>query len=318
MPRRPPPAAIASDAPDAPDAPMLLTSAEVAELLRVHPKHVYRLLREGLPARRVGGEWRFVRVDVLEWSKRGTTGSKPDASVPAPSLGVAPPLIAANGDLVVEWLLARVAARAEVPLGFVAADRDAGLELLARRKVLAAGTHGLVPPRDLAGERLVQIHLVRRAIGLVARSPAPSLAKLSPVGRTGKSRQTGVRLASRPPSAGVRVHLDAALRAAGLDPDRVHRRAVLHGSHRDVVCAIARDEADLGIASAAWAARLGLGFTALAVEPYGLTLFAQDLGDPRVIQLCELAQSASLRAELDAIAGYDARQAGSIHYEPMD
>ena len=32
---------------------LLLTTDEVAEVLRVHPKHVYRLLKKGLPARRV-------------------------------------------------------------------------------------------------------------------------------------------------------------------------------------------------------------------------------------------------------------------------
>lgn len=46
----------------------LLTSAEVARLLRVHPKHLYRLLRQGLPGRRVGrGHWRFRRDEVLAW-----------------------------------------------------------------------------------------------------------------------------------------------------------------------------------------------------------------------------------------------------------
>ncbi len=33
-----------------------LTTREVAELLRVHPKHVYRLRKRGLPAHRVGDE----------------------------------------------------------------------------------------------------------------------------------------------------------------------------------------------------------------------------------------------------------------------
>lgn len=46
----------------------LLTSREVASLLRVHPKHLYRLLRRGLPGRRLGGgHWRFCRNEVLAW-----------------------------------------------------------------------------------------------------------------------------------------------------------------------------------------------------------------------------------------------------------
>jgi excisionase family DNA binding protein len=49
-----------------PDA--LLTTKDVAALLRVHPKHVYRLMRGGLPAHRVGGEWRYVTSEVLQWA----------------------------------------------------------------------------------------------------------------------------------------------------------------------------------------------------------------------------------------------------------
>ena len=49
----------------------LLTTEEVAKLIRVHPKHVYRLLKKGLPARRVGSEWRFDRDEVMAWSRMG-------------------------------------------------------------------------------------------------------------------------------------------------------------------------------------------------------------------------------------------------------
>src|SRR5215470_15364419 len=90
----------------------LLTTGDVAQLLRVHPKHVYRLLRRGLPGRRVGGEWRFLADEVLAWS-----GARPARAAPstgeaanqgASSPGEArPPLLAANGDVAVECLLSR-------------------------------------------------------------------------------------------------------------------------------------------------------------------------------------------------------------------
>src|SRR4029077_4565312 len=54
----------------------LITTSDVARLLRVHPKHVYRLLRVGLPAHRVGGEWRFLTAAVLAWS--GAAASTPE------------------------------------------------------------------------------------------------------------------------------------------------------------------------------------------------------------------------------------------------
>jgi excisionase family DNA binding protein len=61
----------------------LLTSPECAELLRVHPKHLYRLLRQGLPGHRVGrGHWRFDRDEVLAWMRaRSARVAAPDRVV---------------------------------------------------------------------------------------------------------------------------------------------------------------------------------------------------------------------------------------------
>src|SRR5512138_1717527 len=232
----------------------LLRTDEVATLLRVHPKHVYRLLRKGMPARRVGGEWRFSRDDVLAWS-----GARSPAAAPAPAGGAPgptapPPLVAANGDVVVVTLLALAAKRGPPLVGFVQADMREGAELLRARAVLATGAHAGGFPTHVGEERVARLHLVRREVGLLGPrgAPPPRLEDLA--------RAT---LASRPPSAGVRRHLDAALRRAGLDPDRVHRRALLLGSHLDVVTAVASGRVDVGLGSRAWGERAGLSFRPL-------------------------------------------------------
>ena len=39
---------------------------EAAELLKVSPRTIYKLIREGsLPAQRVGNKWRIKRIDVI-------------------------------------------------------------------------------------------------------------------------------------------------------------------------------------------------------------------------------------------------------------
>jgi molybdate-binding protein len=153
---------------------------------------------------------------------------------------------------------------------------------------------------------VARLHLVVREVGLVGQggAPAPRPADLP-----------RLRLASRPSSAGVRAHLDAALAAAGLDPAALHRGALLCHSHLDVVAAVAAGRADAGLASRAWAERLGLPFFLLAREPYGLIVRAGDLGDPRVVRLCEVAQSGRFRAAVEAIPGYDAAGAGDLRYD---
>lgn len=282
----------------------LLRTDEVAALLRVHPKHVYRLLRRGLPARRVGGEWRFSRDDVLAWS--GARRPAPAGEAGRVAAGAPPPLVAANGDVAVMTLLALAARHGPPLVGFVQADMGVGAELLRQRAVLAAGSHAGGFPSHVGEERVARIHLVRREVGLLGPngSRPPRLGDLR--------RAT---LASRPPSAGVRRHLDAALRQAGLDPDRVHRRSLLCDSHLEVVCAVASGRAAVGLGSRAWGERAGLSFRRIAEEEYGLIVKASDLGDPRVVRLCEVAQGDEFRAALAAAPGYDAVDAGDIRYD---
>jgi len=49
----------------------IITPTEVASLLRIHVKTVYRLAEEGLiPGKKIGRSWRFRRSSVLELISR--------------------------------------------------------------------------------------------------------------------------------------------------------------------------------------------------------------------------------------------------------
>src|SRR4029450_726662 len=106
----------------------LLRTHEVAALLRVHPKHVYRLLRRGLPGRRVGSEWRFSRSEVLDWAgadvghEEHAAGAATVAPVAGQS-GTTPSLLASNGDIVIEILLRLANERGGPLIGYVHGDR---------------------------------------------------------------------------------------------------------------------------------------------------------------------------------------------------
>jgi excisionase family DNA binding protein len=48
--------------------PPIMTVKEVSEYLRVHPSTVYRMLRTGgLPAFRIGSDWRFNAEEIDRW-----------------------------------------------------------------------------------------------------------------------------------------------------------------------------------------------------------------------------------------------------------
>lgn len=52
-------------------SPTLLTTEEVIGILRVNARTLYRLIRTGgLPAVRVGRQWRFRRSDLEGWLGR--------------------------------------------------------------------------------------------------------------------------------------------------------------------------------------------------------------------------------------------------------
>jgi putative molybdopterin biosynthesis protein len=293
---------------------MLITTREVATLLKVHPKHVYRLLKRGLPAHRVGDEWRFDEEEVRRFCRnRGTQmlpdrGSEGGAAESVPSVqprsaDKPPSFVAANGDVAVELLLAAVRLSCGPCLGHIPADHQTGLDLLRKDAVLVSGFHGEAMPSGFATAGLARIRLVEREVGLVF----PRGSRLRRI-----SAMVGHRLAGRPLSAGIRVHFDAALAKEGVESERVYKNALLLDSHRDVVMAVVRGEAEVGLASQAWAARAGLGFLALASESYGLILRGKNLGDPAIVGLCEVAQSAAFRKRLASETGYVPSRAGEI------
>jgi excisionase family DNA binding protein len=44
----------------------ILTASEVADLLQIHPRTVYKLVKQGsIPGRKFGGGWRFSKGDIL-------------------------------------------------------------------------------------------------------------------------------------------------------------------------------------------------------------------------------------------------------------
>jgi excisionase family DNA binding protein len=59
----------------------MLTASEVAELLQVHLKTVYRLARNGLiPGKKFGGGWRFCRDEIVKMVRKEESGDSAEAA----------------------------------------------------------------------------------------------------------------------------------------------------------------------------------------------------------------------------------------------
>lgn len=291
----------------------LLTTKQAAKLLSVHPKHVYRLLKQGLPAARVGSEWRFDRDAVMAWTKGETLerAAVPPVPDPPPAVGAPrvdsapPPLVAANGDLVIDELLGLLQAEAAPLLGFVLADQLKARAHLLENRVLFAGAHEDVPIRSVSSTKVARLHLATREIGLATASPKP-LTRLSQV--------VGKRLALRPDSAGVRAQLDQSLVRGGVSLERAYKHAKEYASHREVVLSVAGGLTDIGLTTHAWASVANLSFFPIGSESYGLSVRIDCLSDPRVVRLVEITQGAALRRLLRDRHGYGVEHTGELKF----
>lgn len=77
----PPPAAPAEPVTDLAALPALLTADEVGAVLRLHPTTIKLLMRSGeIPGKKVGGQWRVLKADLLAYLGADRPSPGPDLS----------------------------------------------------------------------------------------------------------------------------------------------------------------------------------------------------------------------------------------------
>jgi excisionase family DNA binding protein len=60
----------------------ILTASQVASLLQVHPRTVYKLVKQGsIPGRKFGGGWRFSKSEILLMISAPGTDRSPRLSI---------------------------------------------------------------------------------------------------------------------------------------------------------------------------------------------------------------------------------------------
>jgi putative molybdopterin biosynthesis protein len=285
-----------------------LTSKEAAALLRVHPKHIYRLLRKGLPAQRVGGQWRFRATEIEDWARgeprkqaRSEGNINPQIATKRDADAA---LLLSRDDVAVHALVAEVNRRAPPTIGLVAHDDARSTHWLEDPRVLATVLLGDIDAPSSV--QLAWLHIAHEQFGLIGASgPPPDIAFML------RRRE---RVASWPSGSDLRTIVDSVLSREGFDTRVAHRSALLCSSHADVVSAVVRGDAQVGVTTAAWAIRFGLPFRPLGSRPLGLVAPASALGHPAVVRCWEVLQSIAFRSAIERAGGYDASDAGMIRY----
>ncbi|MBB3232587.1 helix-turn-helix transcriptional regulator [Halomonas stenophila] len=289
--------------------PAYLTTAEVAEYLRLKPRKVYDLVRQGqIPCTRATGKLLFPRQSIDLWLMSHLEGDQP-GSRPVPVV------LAGSQDPLLEWAVRESGAG----LATLCHGSGDGVRRLLAGEAMVAGLH-LVDEASgrynrpealgLSGLRdLVMVRWATRRQGLLLAPDNPQgIHRLADLARP------GVRLAHRQAGAGAQRLLGWLLRRAGMAAERLAFTAHPSLSEDDLALAIRQGEADAGLGVEAAARRQGLAFVALHDEAFDLALRRRSYFEPPLQRLLAFARESRFRERAEALGGYDVGELGRVTY----
>lgn len=287
----------------------LMTTAEVADYLRIGERKVYQLVNsDELPRLRVGGKLLFPRSSVDQWLARHVEGRGALAAAP-------PAVLAGSEDLLLDWAVRE----SDCGLSVLYVGSTRGIQRLVDGEVMVAGLHLVdsvtgeynVPARCGLGEMgdLVLIEWARRQQGLL-------LAPGNPLGvhALADLPATGARLMRRQGGAGAERLLQYQLARAGVDPEGIDCVEQAALSETDLAVAIATGRADCGVGIQAVARSHGLDFIALQEERFDLALRRRDYFGPPFQRLLAFTRKDTFGASACAFGGYDVTGTGRVVY----
>lgn len=300
----------------------LLNTHEVAALLRINDKQVYRLIQGGgIPCTRVTGKWLFPQGLVEEWVQRSARGKIVEASR---SLAVTERfgldqglLVAGSDDLLLGALLELMRQRSPEYVVYVTnLGSFGGLEALRLGKAHVALCHLRDPEsgeynipflkRSFAADAIVAVTLWHRRVGFVQRPNTPAVDTFADL------RRRSVRFVNRQRGSGVRWLIDHALQEAKIPPVRLKGYEMEVWTHWEVGLTVLRDQADVGVATESVARLFSLVFHEITEERFDLLVSKDHYFTKPVQALLATLTSSELRARATTLGGYDVRDIGKV------
>ncbi|MCB1884669.1 MAG: helix-turn-helix transcriptional regulator [Geminicoccaceae bacterium] len=289
-----------------PDAHDLLTTAEVADLLRIKERKVYDLVAGGLiPYVRVTGKLLFPRALLDAWIARNSVRGG-EACAPRPNV------LVGSHDPLLDWALREAGTGLAA---FCDGSLD-GLHRLAQGEAVAAGLHLPGEGEDgpnveqvqaaLAGRPIVLLEWARRSQGLIV--PAGN-----PKGIGGLADLEGLRFVPRQPGAGARLLFERLCRDRGVDPEALPQEPPAR-SEAEVALAVAEGRAEAGFGLAAPARQFRLGFVPLAEERFDLLVWRPAYFEPPLQRLFAFCRTAPFLERARSLAGYDVGGLGTVRF----
>ena len=289
--------------------PDYLTTREAAAYLRVKERRIYEMVRQRrIPCTRVTGKWLFPRALIDRWLAAHLEGEPVATDAP-------PPVIAGSHDPLLEWAVGESGCE----LALKGGGSLAGLDRLAEGEAAVAAAHVLDPETgayNVPGVRarpglrdVVVLTWAWRRQGLVLPAGNPD-----GVGELADLAHTGVAVAQRQQHAGSRILFAHLLAEAGLSPEALTCAPETVQTELDVGLAVLGGRARAGMAVAAVAHSLNLGFVPLAWERFDLVAGRREVFEPPMQRLLAFTHGAAFAAKAGALGGYDVSELGRVQY----
>ncbi|GHE22052.1 DNA-binding protein [Halomonas urumqiensis] len=284
-----------------------LTTAEVAEYLRLKERKVYDLVRQGeIPCVRVTGKLLFPRQSIDLWLMNHLEGDRASRQpVPCVLVGSQDPLL--------EWAVRESGSG----LALLCHGSGDGVRRLLSGEAMLAGLHLLDEERGgynrpdalgLSGMRdLVIVRWATRRQGLLLAPGNPlgidSLVDLA---------RAPVRVAHRQADAGAHRLLLWLLARAGVDADSLEFTAHPSLSEDDLALSIRQGEADVGLGVEAAAHRQDLTFLPLHEECFDLAMRRRSYFEPPLQRLLAFTRQPRFAERAQALGGYGLDELGRV------
>lgn len=287
----------------------LMTTAEVADYLRLKQRKVYELVREQqIPCTKITGKLLFPRQAIDLWIMshlEGDTGRGADIA----------PILAGSNDPLLEWAVRE----AGTDLALLCHGSGDGVKRLLDGRAMLIGLHltdpetgtGNDPLRcGLGGLRdLVMIHWARRRQGLLLPPGNPKGIQTLRDLFSGK-----VRVVRRQPGAGADSVLTWLLEREHLDAGKLTTTPNPALGEDDLALDVREGRADCGLGVETAARRHGLEFIPLHTEAFDLAMRRRSYFEPQLQKLLAFCRSDHFRARAESMGGYDIAQLGGVRY----
>lgn len=294
----------------------LLSTRQVAELLKINEKMVYTLISEkGLPATKVTGKWLFPLHLVKQWVENETINYPKETNPLPPYHGLV--IISGSNDILLDRLISKFnGLYAEHVAVFGNLGSLGGIRALRQNLCHIASSHLMQDNEqeynfDFALEELGQLPAV---VNFCQREQGILLSKGNPkqIQNVADLAKAGMKIANRPMGTGTRKLFDVELEKAGVRGEQINGYEKELQRHMDVGLEILSGKADAAPGIRSVAGLLDLDFMTLRWERFDFLILKERFFDQGVQLFLRLLHEPLFRDLAQDLQGYDLDLCGKV------